>query len=168
MIEALREFHLYYGSSLTVELPRWSGHQATLLEAAAEIAGRLTRIFLRDSSGQRPVLGGPGLFQSDPHWRDHIPFYEYFHGDNGSGLGASHQDRMDRPDRRAHRAGPRSGPCRGRMTSTVRRPSIVSTPLCPASANWGSSRARLEVAGRSRNGSMIQWISENEYFQGEG
>jgi Glycosyl hydrolase family 63 C-terminal domain len=91
MIEALREFHRYYGSNLTVELPRWSGHQATLDEAAAEIADRLTRIFLRDSSGRRPVLGGPGLFQSDPHWRDHIPFYEYFHGDNGSGLGASHQ-----------------------------------------------------------------------------
>ena len=91
MIEALREFHRYYGSTLTVELPRWSGHQGTLDEAAAEIAGRLTRIFLRDSSGRRPVLGGPGLFQSDPHWRDHIPFYEYFHGDNGSGLGASHQ-----------------------------------------------------------------------------
>ena len=91
MIEALREFHRYYGSTLTVELPRWSGHKATLEEAAAEIAGRLTRIFLRDSTGQRPVVGGPGLFQSDPHWRDHIPFYEYFHGDNGSGLGASHQ-----------------------------------------------------------------------------
>ena len=67
------------------------GHHATLDEAAAEIAGRLTRIFLRDSSGRRPVLGGPGLFQSDPHWRDHILFYEYFHGDNGAGLGASHQ-----------------------------------------------------------------------------
>jgi hypothetical protein len=91
MIEALREFHRYYGSTLTVELPRWSGHQATLDEAAAEIADRLSRIFLRDSSGRRPVLGGPGMFQSDPHWRDHIPFYEYFHGDNGSGLGASHQ-----------------------------------------------------------------------------
>jgi hypothetical protein len=91
MIEALREFHRYYGSTLTVELPRWSGQQAPLDEAAAEIAGRLTRIFLRDSSGQRPVLGGSGLFQSDPHWQDHIPFHEYFHGDNGSGLGASHQ-----------------------------------------------------------------------------
>ncbi len=55
------------------------------------IAGRLTQIFLRDSAGNRPVLGGPGLIQSDPHWRDHIPFYEYFHGDNGAGLGASHQ-----------------------------------------------------------------------------
>ncbi len=91
MIEALREFHRYYGSTMTVELPRWSGHQATLEEAAAEIAGRLTGIFLRNPSGHRPVLGGITLFQSDPHWRDLVPFFEYFHGENGSGLGASHQ-----------------------------------------------------------------------------
>jgi len=91
MIEALREFHRYYGPTLTVELPRYSGRQGTLEEAAAEIAGRLARIFLRDSSGRRAVFGGEGLFQSDPHWRDYIPFYEYFHGQDGSGLGASHQ-----------------------------------------------------------------------------
>ena len=91
MIEALREFHRYYGSSLTVEMPRWSERHVTLDVAAAEIADRLARIFLRDSTGRRPVHGGPGLFQSDPHWCDLIPFYEYFHGDNGAGLGASHQ-----------------------------------------------------------------------------
>jgi hypothetical protein len=91
MIESLRELHRYYGDTLTVELPRWSGQQVPLDEAAAELARRLTRIFLRDPSGNRPVLGGPGLFQSDPHWRDYIPFYEYFHGDHGAGLGASHQ-----------------------------------------------------------------------------
>ena len=70
MIEALREYHRYYGSTLTVELPRWSGRHVTLDEAAAEIAGRLTRIFLRDPTGRRPVFGEPGLFQTDPHWRD--------------------------------------------------------------------------------------------------
>jgi Glycosyl hydrolase family 63 C-terminal domain len=91
MIEALREYHRYYGSTLTVEMPRWSGRKVTLDVAAAEITDRLTRIFLRDSTGRRPVFGKPGLFHSDPHWCDLIPFYEYFHGDNGAGLGASHQ-----------------------------------------------------------------------------
>jgi hypothetical protein len=91
MIEALREYHRYYGSTLTVEMPRWSGREVTLDVAAAEITDRLTRIFLRDSTGRRPVFGKPGLFHSDPHWCDLIPFYEYFHGDNGAGLGASHQ-----------------------------------------------------------------------------
>ena len=62
-----------------------------LFEVAREISDRLTRIFLRDGSGRRPVYGGTEKFQSDPHWRDHILFYEYFHGDNGAGLGASHQ-----------------------------------------------------------------------------
>jgi hypothetical protein len=62
-----------------------------LFEVASDIAERLTRIFLRDAQGRRPVYGGTEKFQSDPHWRDHILFYEYFHGDNGAGLGASHQ-----------------------------------------------------------------------------
>ena len=62
-----------------------------LFEVAKEISDRLTRIFLRDGSGRRPVYGGTEKFQEDPHWRDHILFYEYFHGDNGAGLGASHQ-----------------------------------------------------------------------------
>ena len=63
----------------------------TLFEVAREITARLTRIFLRDERGRRPVYGGTETFQSDPHWRDHLLFYEYFHGDNGAGLGASHQ-----------------------------------------------------------------------------
>ena len=62
-----------------------------LFEVACEIANRLTRIFLRDEGGRRPVFGGSSKFQTDPHWRDHVLFYEYFHGDNGAGLGASHQ-----------------------------------------------------------------------------
>jgi hypothetical protein len=62
-----------------------------LFEVAQEIANRLTRIFLRDESGRRPVFGGGEKFQHDPHWRDHLLFYEYFHGDNGAGIGASHQ-----------------------------------------------------------------------------
>jgi hypothetical protein len=62
-----------------------------LFEVSREIADRLTRIFLRNEHGRRPVYGGAGKFQTDPHWRDHILFYEYFHGDNGAGIGASHQ-----------------------------------------------------------------------------
>ena len=93
MIEALREYHRYFGSNLTVELPRGSPRHATLDEAADELSRRLTRIFLRneDQGGRRPVLGGNDLFQNDLHWRDLIPFHEFFHGDHGAGLGASHQ-----------------------------------------------------------------------------
>ncbi len=91
MVQVLREYHRYYGASLTVEMPRGGPRHVTLDQAADEIARRLVRIFLRDPAGRRPVFGDVHLFQTDPHWRDHIPFYEYFHGDNGSGLGASHQ-----------------------------------------------------------------------------
>ena len=91
LIEALQKFHHFYGESLTVELPTGSGHRASLWDAAAEISRRLTRIFLRSSNGRRPVYGGLEKLQSDPHWRDLIYFHEYFHGDTGAGLGASHQ-----------------------------------------------------------------------------
>jgi hypothetical protein len=74
-----------------LECPTGSGRLMNLFEGAREIADRLTRIFLRDERGRRPVYGGSAKFQSDPHWRDHLLFYEYFHGDNGAGLGASHQ-----------------------------------------------------------------------------
>ncbi len=91
LIEALQKFHHFYGESVTVELPTGSGQQASLWQAAAEISRRLTRIFLRSSDGQRPVYGGLEKFQKDPHWRDLVYFHEYFHGDNGAGIGASHQ-----------------------------------------------------------------------------
>ena len=91
LIEALQKFHHYYGEGLKVELPTGSGRQASLWEAAAEISRRLMRIFLRSTDGRRPVYGGLEKFQSDPHWRDCIHFHEYFHGDNGAGIGASHQ-----------------------------------------------------------------------------
>jgi len=91
LIEALQKFHHFYGESLMVELPTGSGHRVSLWEAAAEISRRLTRVFLRSSNGRRPVYGGLEKLQSDPHWRDLIFFHEYFHGDNGAGLGASHQ-----------------------------------------------------------------------------
>jgi hypothetical protein len=91
IIRSLLNFYGYYGDTFTIECPTGSGRVMNLFEVAKEIADRLTRIFLRDSSGHRPVYGGTEKFQQDPHWRDHILFYEYFHGDNGAGLGASHQ-----------------------------------------------------------------------------
>jgi hypothetical protein len=91
IIRALLQFYLYYGDDFQVECPTGSGTKLNLFEVAREIADRLTRIFLRDERGRRPVYGGTATFQSDPHWRDHLLFYEYFHGDNGAGLGASHQ-----------------------------------------------------------------------------
>jgi len=91
LIRALVQFHHYFGDAFKVECPTGSGRLMTLLEVAREISTRLTRIFLRDESGRRPVFGGSEKFQSDPHWRDHVLFYEYFHGDNGAGIGASHQ-----------------------------------------------------------------------------
>ncbi len=91
LIESLQKFHHYLGDDFKVECPTGSSKMLNLWEVSAELSQRLTRIFLRDSAGQRPVYGGSEQFQSDPHWRDLILFYEYFHGDNGAGIGASHQ-----------------------------------------------------------------------------
>ena len=91
LIRALLNLYQYYGDDFRVECPTGSGKLMNLYEVSKEIAERLTRIFLRDEHGRRPVYGGTEKFQSDPLWRDHILFYEYFHGDNGAGLGASHQ-----------------------------------------------------------------------------
>ena len=88
---ALRQYHLYYGDTFKIECPTGSGKQMTLGEVAHELAIRLARLFLRDKDGNRAVFGGNSLFNNDPHWRDLIPFNEYFHGDNGRGCGASHQ-----------------------------------------------------------------------------
>jgi hypothetical protein len=91
LIRALLNFYLYYGDNFKIECPTGSGKMMNLFEVSKEIADRLARIFTCDEHGRRPVYGGTEKFQSDPHWRDHILFYEYFHGDNGAGLGASHQ-----------------------------------------------------------------------------
>jgi len=93
LIRTLLNFYAYYGDGFTIECPTGSGKLMNLFEVAKEISDRLTRIFLRDERGRRAVYGGTEKFQTDPHWRDHILFYEYeyFHGDNGAGLGASHQ-----------------------------------------------------------------------------
>ncbi len=91
IIRALLQYYAYYGDSFKIECPTGSGVQMTLYQVAEEIGRRLTNMFLKDSSGHRPVFGGAKKFLDDPHWRDCLLFYEYFHGDNGAGLGASHQ-----------------------------------------------------------------------------
>ena len=91
IIESLQKFHFYLGDGYKVEHPYGSGEQRTLWEVAADLSRRLTRIFLRDERGRRPVFGGAEKLQTDAQFRDHLLFYEYFHGDNGAGIGASHQ-----------------------------------------------------------------------------
>jgi hypothetical protein len=91
LIRGLLSFYLYYGDSFKVECPTGSGKLMNLFEVAQEISNRLVSIFARNSSGVRPVYGGSKRFQEDPYWKDNLLFYEYFHGDNGAGIGASHQ-----------------------------------------------------------------------------
>jgi hypothetical protein len=91
LIRSLLNMYQFYGDDFKVECPTGSGQYMTLFEVAKEISSRITKIFLRNESGRRPVYGGTKKFQEDPYWRDYILFYEYFHADNGAGLGASHQ-----------------------------------------------------------------------------
>ncbi|HKD61350.1 MAG TPA: hypothetical protein VKB47_12890 [Terracidiphilus sp.] len=91
IVRGLLQMYPFYGTDFKVECPTGSGKYMTLFEVAKEIGHRLSKIFLRDENGKRPVYGGTKKFQDDPHWKDYILFYEYFHGDNGAGLGASHQ-----------------------------------------------------------------------------
>lgn len=91
IVRALLQYYGYYGNNFVVECPTRSGNRMNLFEVAREISRRLAALFLRNTAGRRPVYGGTETFQQDPHWRDLILFFEYFHGDNGAGLGASHQ-----------------------------------------------------------------------------
>jgi hypothetical protein len=91
LVESLQKFHHYYGEDFKVPCPTHSENDVDLWEVAAEISRRLTHLFLRGDDGRRPVAGGEELYQSDPHWKDLLQFYEYFHGDNGAGIGANHQ-----------------------------------------------------------------------------
>jgi hypothetical protein len=91
LIESLQRLHHYYGDSLTVEYPARSGERVSLNEAAKRLSQRLSSLFLPDAHGHRAVYNGNQLFQTDPHFRDYVLFYEYFHADSGAGLGASHQ-----------------------------------------------------------------------------
>jgi hypothetical protein len=91
IVRGLLNLYAFYGDDFTVECPTGSGKHLTLFEVAREISDRLASMFTKDSNGKRPVYGGTARFQDDPYWKDFILFYEYFHGDNGAGLGASHQ-----------------------------------------------------------------------------
>jgi hypothetical protein len=91
LIEALERYHHFYGDSLKVECPAGSGRWVTLLDAAREIADRMARLFLPDEHGRRPCHGDRARYTEDPHWQDLVLFHEYFHGDTGRGVGASHQ-----------------------------------------------------------------------------
>lgn len=91
LIESLQRFHYYFGDDFQVEYPSGSGIKMTLWQVAAQLSRSLSHIFLRDEKGRRPVYGGIEKMQADPHWRDLILFYEYFHAETGVGLGASHQ-----------------------------------------------------------------------------
>lgn len=91
IIRALLTLYAYYGEDFRIECPTGSGNQRNLFQVARMITARLVRVFLPDKQGKRPVFGGAEKFQTDPHWRDHLLFYEYFHAEDGSGLGASHQ-----------------------------------------------------------------------------
>ena len=91
LVQGLRNLHTYYGDDFRIEYPTHSGVERTLDWIADDLSRRLVSTFLRDSTGRRPVFGGTEVMQSDPNWRDHLLFYEYFHGDNGAGIGASHQ-----------------------------------------------------------------------------
>jgi hypothetical protein len=91
IIESLYKFHHYYGDDFKIECPTGSGQMLTIRQAADELAARLVRIFLPDEHGRRPVLGYNARMQTDPHFRDHVLFHEYFHGETGRGVGASHQ-----------------------------------------------------------------------------
>jgi hypothetical protein len=91
LVESLQKFNHYLGDEFKVEFPTGSGQLMTLWQVAGELSRRMTSIFLRDANGRRPVFGDTERFQSDPHWRDLVLFHEYFHGDTGAGIGASHQ-----------------------------------------------------------------------------
>ncbi len=91
LVESLQKFHHYLGEDFKVEFPTGSGRMLTLWEVSAELSRRLTATFLQDENGRRPVFGDLEKFQTDPHWRDLVLFHEYFHGDSGAGVGASHQ-----------------------------------------------------------------------------
>jgi Glycosyl hydrolase family 63 C-terminal domain len=91
LVESLQKFHHYLGNDFTIEFPTGSGSMKTLWDVAGELSRRMTNIFLRDQKDHRPVFGNLEKFQTDPHWRDLVLFHEYFDGDSGSGMGASHQ-----------------------------------------------------------------------------
>ncbi len=147
IIESLQKFHHYYGDEFRVECPTGSGRFLSIQQVAQELSSRLTRLFLRDPQGRRPVLGPHSKLQADPHFRDYVPFYEYFHGDDGRGLGASHQTGWTGLVAKLLQPRQEVDPLRD-----------ASLPLCPrryARATVGAPAAPVagSAAGSSRRGS---------------
>jgi hypothetical protein len=149
LIRALITHYRYYGDDLTVECPTGSGTMMTLFEVAQELSRRLTATFLRGPDGNRPVYGGSKLFQEDPHWRDLVLFYEYFHGDNGAGLGASHQTgwtglvaRLIQASAQLDAAGVLNDP-RWPLARPYRRLVGTPAPAVPAAREGTTAAARL-------------------------
>jgi hypothetical protein len=128
IIRALLQYYLYFGDDFTVECPTGSGREMTLYQVAEEIARRLSALLLRGPDGRRPVFGDNRTFQEDPHWRDCLLFYEYFHGDNGAGLGASHQTGW---------------------TGVIARLLHLFATLTPERALEGGKRSYFEASGRA-------------------
>jgi hypothetical protein len=135
VIRALLQYYSYYGNDFTVECPTGSGRQMNLYQVAEEIGRRLSNIFLKDPAGRRAVFGGSKQFQEDPHWRDYVLFYEYFHGDNGAGLGASHQTGW---------------------TGIVARIMHLFATLTPQTALADGRKTYFEVESRATQGAPVQ------------
>jgi hypothetical protein len=138
LIRGLLNLHEYYGDTFTVECPTGSGQQMNLYQVANEISERLVGTFRRGADGRRPIHGGQPLLQTDPHWRDLLLFYEYIHGDNGAGIGASHQTGW------TGTIGVLPLLFRGKNASII-RDRRVPAPRSEESATEGSQRS--EVAG---------------------
>ena len=134
IIRALLQYYAYYGNEFTVECPTGSGRQMNLYQIAEEISGRLASIFLKGKDGRRPVYGGEQKFQEDPHWRDYLQFYEYFHGDNWCRPGCEPPDR----------AGPASSPARCIFLRPPPR-SRCSNSARPPPLSRSSSRQRVDA-----------------------
>jgi hypothetical protein len=138
IIRALLQYFMFYGNEFTIECPTGSGRQMTLYQVAEEITRRIGSIFLRDKDGRRPVYGGAREFQEDPHWRDLILFYEYFHGDNGAGLGASHQTGWTGVIARGlHLFATSTGE---QFLELGRSAAVVQVEPAPRSQTWGAAR----------------------------
>ena len=161
IIRALLQYYIYYGNDFMVECPTGSGRQMNLYQVAEELTRRLAGIFLKDEQGRRPVYGGTTKFQEDPHWRDYVLFYEYFHGDNGAGLGASHQTGWTGIIARAMhlfatthgRAGPRTGQesrlsrrCRRRRKGQCRERMSANPPALVREMKYGGTNAQLATS----------------------
>ena len=155
LVESLQRFHYYLGDDFTVECPTGSGQMMTLNEVAAELSRRLARPFLQDATGRRPVHGDDMRFRDDPNWRDLVLFYEYFHGDSGRGVGASHQTGwtglvaklLQQSGERVENAHGRGTGSRSRNCLSVEKESYESAGCLPGHTQLTPSHRARETLG---------------------